>query len=94
MSTARTSEEWAAYRAEREARYPANRARLPQDAIRWAASKYGRNEYTATMSPEVLATFTDADLIDLADGGPGAHFGGHVERDAEAGTAHITVYID
>jgi hypothetical protein len=89
----RTAEEWAAYRAEQAARYPANRDRLPAGAIRHVANKVGRNEYAVSMDPDVLDTFTDDDLIDLADRGPGAHFGGRVTRHLD-GRADITVWID
>jgi hypothetical protein len=89
----RTAEEWAAYAAQQAARYPINRDRLPVGAIRHVANKVGRNEYTASMDPALLDTFTDDDLIDLADGGPGSHFGGHVTRHPH-GQADITVWIN
>lgn len=91
--TLRTAEEWVACRAEQAARYPINLARLPAGAIRNVGNRAGRNEYVASMDPGLLDTFTDADLIDLADGGPGSHFGGRVTRYPD-GRADITVWID
>jgi hypothetical protein len=78
---------------ERIARYEAAAARVPAGSIGHVRSVTGRNEYRATMPPEVLATFTAEELVDFADSGI-CHFGGAVDRDAAAGVADITVWID
>lgn len=80
-------------KAARRAAYRAAVARMPQGALRHVASLYGRTKYQITMPPELLATFTVDELVDIADGGPG-HFGGFVDRDAAAGVADVTVWID
>lgn len=78
---------------ERIARYRAAAARIPVGSIGHVRSVTGRNEYRATMPPALLASFTAEELVDIADSGI-CHFGGAVDRDAAAGTADITVWID
>lgn len=80
--------------ARRRVRHEHNLARIPRDIWQGRDSLYGRNVYRIRMDPDLLADLTDEDLVDYADGGPGAHYGGHVKRDPEAGTATVTVYID
>jgi hypothetical protein len=78
---------------ERIARHRAAAARVPAGSIGHVRSVTGRNEYRVAMPPELLATFTAEELVDIADSGI-CHFGGNVTRDAVAGTADITVWID
>lgn len=80
--------------ARRKVRHEANLARIPRGIWEGRESLYGRTKYRIRMDPDLLASLTDEDLVDYCDGGPGAHFGGHVVRDPAAGTATITVYID
>lgn len=80
--------------ARRKVRHEANLARIPRDIWQGRESLYGRTRYQVRMDPALLADLTDEDLVDYCDGGPGAHFGGHVDRQPEAGTATVTVYID
>lgn len=79
--------------AARADRLAVNLKRIPAGAIQHKESKYGRTEYTVTLDPDQLATYSDTDLVDLADLGLG-HFGGSVDRGPAAGTATITVWVD